>query len=233
MIYNLTLAVLITQIACNIILGQCNANIIPCNDASLAYRSRGNRCEGFYRANIASNALRLVSVTCGEFRFLPQPSEIIEVRTNFDNGQIVFSAEGIPNDLFYRLDCSFAASSGFYWPVKDVLLRETRTREAKNIGLLASLGGYYLPVQAKGRGILADPHPQIIVKLVASTRINKVIWCIKGQKNFVNLPPKSIPAGQCIIIRLPNTLKGKNIIEVRAQAEDQSDWFIKEVAIQN
>lgn len=211
---------------------QCNPSIIPSSNATLAYRSRNNRCEGFYRAKVAANALRLVSVTSGEFRFAAQATEVIEVKTTASSGQVKFTAEGIPNDLYYRLDAEFAAKTGFSWPVKDVLLKETRTQDARNIGLLAKLDQYFLPIQAKGKSASADANPQTLIKFVCTTRISQVLWRVAGQADFATLPGSSFPASRAITLRLPNTLKGKNTIEIRARAEDSTDWMNLSVPLQ-
>lgn len=217
----------------NPLTAQCDANLSPSDNETIAYRTRGNRCEGFYRAKVAANVLRLVSITLGEFRFNPTANEVIEVKIgNTGTGQVQFRAEGIPNDLYYRLDCQFPAQSGFSWPVKDVLLKETRTQDARNIGLLARLNTHYIPVQAKGKTASAETSPQALIKLVCSTRVSKVMWRVSGQKDYVTLPGDSFPAGRNITIRLPNTLKGKNTIEVKAKAADSTDWMNTEVPVQ-
>jgi hypothetical protein len=145
---------------------------------------------------------------------------------------VQFRAEGIPNDLYYRLDCQFSAQSGFSWPVKDVLLKEPRTQDASKIGLLARLNTHYIPVQAKGKTATAEANPQTLIKLVCTTRVSKVMWRISGQKDYVTLPGDSFPAGRNITIRLPNTLKGKNTIEVKAKSADSTDWMNAEVPVQ-
>lgn len=210
----------------------CNPNITPSSNATLAYRPRNNRCEGFYRAKVAANALRLVSITSGEFRFTAQATELIEIKTSASSGQVKFSAEGIPNDLYYRLDAEFPAKTGFSWPVKDVLLKETRTQDARNIGLLAKLDQYYLPIQAKGKSANADSNPQTLIKFVCTTRISQVLWRVAGQANFTTMPGNSFPAGRPITLRLPATMKGKNTIEIRARAEDNTDWMNLSVPLQ-
>lgn len=217
----------------NPLIAQCDANLSPSDNETIAYRTRGNRCEGFYRAKVAANVLRLVSITLGEFRFNPTANEVIEVKIgNTGTGQVQFRAEGIPNDLYYRLDCQFPAQSGFSWPVKDVLLKETRTQDARNIGLLARLNTHYIPVQAKGKTAAAEASPQALIKLVCTTRVSKVMWRVSGQKDYVTLPGDSFPAGRNITIRLPNTLKGKNTIEVKAKSADSTDWMNAEVPVQ-
>lgn len=210
----------------------CNPSITPSANATLAYRNRNNRCEGFYRAKVAANALRLVSVTSGEFRFAAQATELIEIKTTASSGQVKFTAEGIPNDLYYRLDAEFPAKTGFSWPVKDVLLKETRTQDARNIGLLAKLDQYYLPIQAKGQSANADANPQTLIKFVSTTRTSQVLWRVAGEAKFTTLSGSSFPAGKAITLRLPNTLKGKNTIEIRARAEDNTDWMNLSVPVQ-
>lgn len=227
------LSIYILTLCNNFATAQCDANLSPSDNETIAYRTRGNRCEGFYRAKVAANVLRLVSITLGEFHFNPVANEVIEVKIgNVGSGQVQFRAEGIPNDLYYRLDCQFPVQSGFSWPVKDVLLKETRTQDARNIGLLARLNTHYIPVQAKGKTASADTSPQALVKLVCTTRVSKVMWRVSGQKDYVTLPGDSFPAGRNITIRLPNTLKGKNTIEVKAKAADSTDWMNTEVPVQ-
>ena len=230
-LFKLSLMIFICTISGNAA-AQCDTKITPSDNATIAYRSRGNRCEGFYRAKVAANVLRVVSFTLGEFRFNPTATEVIEIKTSGADGAVHFRAEGIPNDLYYRLDCEFPAQSGFSWPVKDVLLKEPRTQDARNIGLLARVGQYYLPVKATGKSAAADASPQALVKLVCTTRVSKVIWRISGQNDYVTLPGDSFPAGRNIIIRLPNSLKGKNTIEVKAKSADGTDWMNVEVPVQ-
>ena len=64
--------------------GQCDNTLTPTHNTKVAYKPRGNRCEGEYSAKIGAPSLELVGFTIGIFSYKLERAESIEIK-NFSN----------------------------------------------------------------------------------------------------------------------------------------------------
>ena len=212
---------------------QCDGSIKPVSNEKIAYKTRENRCEGFFTSKVASNRLRLVSFTLGDFSFAAEEDEIIEIQSN--EPKLVLKAEGIPNDLFYRMDAEITGGS-LKWPVKDVLLQNDRTRLARNIGLLAFredpvLHKVFSPIKAKGKHVAGDQNTLPLLKLICTTSLVIVEWRIKGEEKYRRLEKSSFIAHTPIYIRIPADIKGEKQIQIRAKESSSIEWLNLNISI--
>lgn len=210
---------------------QCDGSIKPVSNEETKYKGRGNRCEGFFTADVAANRLRFVSFTLGDFRFANNDeNEVIIVKSN--EPKLNLRAEGIPNDLYYRMDAQLKSDS-LVWPVKDVLFKEESTRYARNIGLLAfkmdsAKVKIYHPVKAKGRKTMPDPNSLPLIKLTCTTKLSVVEWRVKDEKEekkYQRLDRTYFQAYSTIYLRLPADVKGEKTIQISAQEADSGRWL--------
>lgn len=202
----------------------CDPTIIPSSNPSLKYKDRGNRCEGFYRSKVSQNNFRFVRFTKGNFQFKGKEEEVITLKIPIENTSAQVRAEGIPGDLYYRMDGTISSSTPLDWRLRDVILRDGRTKYARNIGLYAFEGennpDTYIPVIANSnlaeRNMANQPY---VIQIVASTRIEEVKWKLRGDESFKLINDgESFYAGKMIPIRLPKDLaSGDYTLEIEAK----------------
>lgn len=204
------------------LIAQCDPSVMPSADEKLAYRPRGNRCEGFFSPKIAAHRIRIVSFTLGEVRFEADPSEVIEVKAPVED--LKLQAIGIPNDLYYRMDVELRGNS-LQWPVSDVLYQNDQSKLARNIGILAfkqeGKDKVYYPVNIQGKKTaLSEPAKTIILKIVSTTRLAQVAWKIdKTGEKYRPVNGSSFKAFTPVYIRIPADLVGFQSIVIRAVEE--------------
>lgn len=207
--------------------GQCDNAIVPSSNTNLAYKTRGTRCEGFYSAKVSANRLKVVSFTLGDIRFQAQEDEIIEIKSR--EGNLKIKAEGILNDLYYRMDAILDKGTMF-WPVKEVLFQDTRTRYARNIGILANVSNktnnpVFVPVEVVGKKASADPNQTPLLKLVCTTKLAQVQWRVQGESTYRVLEGSGFRAFAPVFIRIPEGITGEKLIQIRAKEENGLEWL--------
>lgn len=199
---------------------QCDDSLRPSENAALSYRTRGNRCEGFYRANVSASSLALVSCTRGDFSFTPENGELITLSLPAGiQGSIDVRAQGIPTTLYYRMDARLAPGETLRWSPADVLLKDERTARPSNIGLLAFRGSgqdrVYYPLVARSRiqPATTTGRQPAILKFMGSQRIAHFQWRLNnGQWKPLTGPFLS---GRAISLSLPEELPGgRHVLEI-------------------
>ncbi len=60
----------------------CDQEIEAIENDETAYMTRGNRCEGFYKSDVASNSIDLMGVLKGQLVYELNESETIEISTS-------------------------------------------------------------------------------------------------------------------------------------------------------
>ncbi len=185
--------------------GQCDNQITPADNAVLRYKYRGNRCEGFYRSKVSAGSLALVSCTLGEFRFKSDPEERITLQVASEKA-VNIRAQGIPIDLYYRMDASLEPDQKLEWDVASVLLKDSKTAKAFNIGLLAfreSEGNkIFYPVKSVSKLLTpANTKDTVLLQLMGSERVESLKWQLN---NGPAIPLKGpFPDGRSIRIKIP------------------------------
>lgn len=227
MLHNCYFAFFLVTVSTVQCLSQCDNTIVPSSNANLAYKTREGRCEGFYSAKVAANRLKVVSFTLGDIRFQAQEDEVIEIKS--PEARLKIKAEGIPNDLYYRMDAVLDKGT-MIWPVKEVLFQDTRTRYARNIGILANVSDkvshpIYVPVKVVGKKASADPSQTPLLKLVCTTRLTQLQWRVQGESTYRVLEGSSFRAFAPIYIRIPEGISGEKLIQIRAKEENGLEWL--------
>ncbi|MBK8655628.1 MAG: hypothetical protein IPN20_17345 [Haliscomenobacter sp.] len=178
--------------------GQCDNQITPADNAVLRYKYRGNRCEGFYRSKVSAKSLALVSCTLGEFRFKSDPEERITLQVASEKA-VNIRAQGIPIDLYYRMDASLEPDQKLEWDVASVLLKDSKT--AKLLISDYSLFGNpkatkFLPGKSVPAIPLKGPFPDgrsIRIKIPAPDSREKTQVLLIKYKTPNGLHEKSLP----------------------------------------
>jgi hypothetical protein len=92
----------------------------------IEYRWRQNRCEGFYRSNVSSGDLELVSLLVGRLGGETTRNAQLEIVApavhRSLSGPVRIRAVAIPPRTYYRMDASVSPGGRLSWPLADVLL---------------------------------------------------------------------------------------------------------------
>lgn len=204
---------------------QCDPNIEPSSSSSLRYQPRGNRCEGFYRSKVGSASLELISCTLGEFRFKNEASEVITLSLPATTKQAVkVRAQGIPLNLYYRMDASLEAGKPLNWEPAAILLRDPITSRDYNIGLLAFQGEgvqqVFFPVASQSKLLAkSSVKDSLILQFMGSARMASFKWQIDAGP----LTPLkgSLPDGRPVRLKISANLpKGPHTLTVKYRAQN-------------
>ena len=213
----------------------CAPELSPVESWKLAYRNRGNRCEGFYRAKVSSGSIDIVGVVNGNFHFELSENEVIEVSTSFiQNQPINVRATGIPLKIYYRMDAQIAPDQKLNWAISDVIFSQKLS--AKKIGVFGWIGEEadktYVPVTAVAKIGSQAKDGKIRLYLRASVDIGDTHWRFSkvtdgacdpfGQWERVG---KSYRTGQPISITLAPSKTQKLCVEVAAQEKSNARWL--------
>ncbi len=100
--------------------GQCDNTLKPSDNPKVAYKTRGNRCEGAYTAKVGAPSLDIVSFTIGKFSYKLEKSEIIKIENPFGSN-IFVRASALPLNTYYWMDAYLEKDKTLKWEIKDVL----------------------------------------------------------------------------------------------------------------
>lgn len=114
----------------------CDQDLNPAAASPLAYRLRGDRCEGTYIQDVAATALKLASFTESyESYDLTAARPLLVEWTPTANAAVHIRAQSLRSRVYYRMDSDRAVGSGsFSWPI-DVLA--ALRLEKSDLGVLA------------------------------------------------------------------------------------------------
>lgn len=220
--------VLISNLYLSALSAQCDPNLEAADNSTLRYQPRGNRCEGFYRSKVSAASLELIACTQGDFRFKNEAGEIITLSLPSAGKQSVqVRAQGIPINLYYRMDASLQGSQSLNWEVSPVLLKDTRTSRAYNLGLLAFTGEgnqkVYYPVSSQSKLLpKAAGQDSLVLQFMGTARLAS----FKYQLDQEPLKPLtgSFPDGRPIRLKLSGNLpKGRHTLVVKYRAQNDTE----------
>ena len=113
----------------------CDQDLNPAATNPLAYRLRGDRCEGVYIQDVAATALRVASFTESYESFDLAAGRPLLVEWTPQGTAVHIRAQSLRSRLYYRMDSDRSAGSGsFSWPMD--LLAALRL-EKPELGVLA------------------------------------------------------------------------------------------------
>lgn len=218
----------------NFSFGQCDNTLHPSDNAQVAYKSRGDRCEGEYSARVGAPSLEIVSLTIGTFAYKLEQTESIQIK-NPTGTDINIRSSAIPIRTYYRMDAFLANGQTLKWDIKDVIYN--LKIPSNSLGVYGWAGPdndkTYVPVKPissiydkTNTNIFLIVRPSAKV-LSAKYRYATVAQNLHQYKD-VN---RSFETGQPIVITLPSDLQGSYLIEITAQLESGSGWIKRQYKI--
>ncbi|MCI5166977.1 MAG: hypothetical protein D3903_13005 [Candidatus Electrothrix sp. GM3_4] len=214
-------------------------SLIPVDNPIIAYKQRGNRCEGFYKARI-SVSLDLVSLLYGKLTFTPSTLHVISPKVR--KQRILAQAVGIPLKTYYRLDALIEPDKSFEWPLNLVKKMKLRPEQIGLFGKLSDKKDMYVPLTVAESKAISPTSLDLNLKLRASTDVSIVKWrknTMKGELCDLSendwdsgdpITPTSAGrfyAGQ--LIELPpsslSSEKSNFCIEFAAQTAETGKWL--------
>ena len=207
------------------------SRVRPLSGSPSQYRSRGNRCEGLYEADVGSLSLDLLSFTVGPLQYELKQGVELEVSAGNKDAPVNVRAVAKPLRTYYQMDATLAPGSSLIWPVSDVLLPEGLT--ADRIGVFGWKGPeaakIFVPISVVRRGA-AHPAGQPVLTVRPSSDAqaikSRVAERAQGRcARFSNWVDQrgAVLAGEPVAITLAN-LTGSLCIEVAASSETSNEW---------
>lgn len=210
-------------------------------DTDIGYHRYSNRCEGFYRAAVASHPFAVVGLTIGPLRYDIDPGEVLEVSPPYHKGAVRIRAMAIPNKTYYRMDAALAAGQKLSWPIKDVIHKRPYELTCDKIGLLAMKREkgeeIYLPVQADPRKAPGDADNRF--HLILSPAFDFAVFKHRTIQTLANgkkiagawedprTQMRIYRMGTPLTILLPPDSTGALEVEVAGRIKNQESWITK------
>lgn len=210
-------------------------NLTPVQNPVIAYKLRGNICEGFYQASVSAGSLDLVSLLHGQLTFTPgQNTPLCITSPDVHKQAIHVQAVGIPLKTYYRLDAVLQPGGTLNWPLNIVNGMSVRPEQIGLFGQLADDKDSYVPLAVTGAA--AAPAAPLNLILRSSVDVSIVKWrqnamrgtqCDLSQSEWQSITPDfggRFFAGQPIALSLPQQ-QNNFCIEFAAQNADFADWL--------
>lgn len=162
----------------------CDPELERDSDSEMAYRARGDRCEGLYRLSVNSDDLVVKSWTTWYENFDPaadRPLELSWSTPSDVSGPVYVRATSLEPRTFFRMDTRRStAETSWPWPTQ--LLARLRLGRG-DLGVLSWAplpagedGRVYLPLSVR-QGGEAEPF-EYRVALVPGQRLTEVSWAV-------------------------------------------------------
>jgi hypothetical protein len=221
---------------------QC-ATLHPLPNSSFNYRDRGNRCEGFYVADVGATTMEPISFQQGTLGYELKPGTRLLVTVPGQTQSVHVRAVAIPARTYYRMDAVLNPGASLTWPVDDVLLPEHLTPE--RIGVLAWKGSEQnktlLPVRVENTGA-TSPGSHVLSAVLTvrpSFDVQRIKWrsaAVAGTdcSEFGPWHDSSAPqvlAQQPVRLSLGG-LEGEHCIDIAAEAESSNEWTTTRVKLE-
>ncbi len=212
-------------------------------DDSISYRLReDNFCEGFYRSNLGTPGLEVVSLLNSPLDYDLERDMLLRISAPQIKAQAVrVSVVGIPLKLYYRLDAEIAPGGSLHWPL-DILVQEKI--QARNLGLVGRLSDAEsilvpLSVNSVDQAVAVQPAQ---LSLRSSVDVDKVQWRYAevdsdncgNWSDWQAVQPKYgkvFRSGRPISLTLPSLPSAQLCVEVAAQPST-GEWLKQLLRIQ-
>lgn len=208
-------------------IGQCDNTLKPSDNPKVAYKTRGNRCEGAYIAKVGAPSLDIVGFTIGQFSYKLERSEMITIKNLFGSN-IFIRASALPLNTYYRMDAFLEKDKTLKWEIKDVLF--DLNIPSNSLGVYGWSGTekekVFLPVKPVSfSNSKSDNKLYLVIRSSSKVLGVKYRYAPLGLNfsKYENIN-ETIRAGQPIVIVLPANLEGEHIVEVAAMLESKSEW---------
>lgn len=225
----------------------CDASLTPIDNWALQYRTRGERCEGFYEAEISSgNTLEIVGLTLGLFSYALEEGVNVSLSCPLlDDASVHVRAVGIPLKMYYRMDAAIGPGQSLTWPLNDVLFPQQIPSD--DVGVLAwlreaeheSASRVYVPVFTTTAAGQPASDERINLYVRSSVDVEAVQWRVSGQCEgicqemsvWTNAERPAYRAGKPIRIELLPSGTERVCVEVAARNQVTGDWLKRSVVL--
>ena len=168
----------------------CDPGLTGSLRSPVAYRQRGDRCEGIYALQVSSTQIRLVSMV-ETFAYDPGAPEALQVTWSRPAGNdrpIRLRAQSLQPRTYYRMDTVIGASKPTYeWP-SDVLSSLKLPSDAIGVLGWTYLEGedhkIYLPLRIS-QGRAPDRDSEYLVAIVPDSRLREIYVTLAPVKRQV------------------------------------------------
>jgi hypothetical protein len=206
-------------------------------DQAIAYRDRGNRCEGFYESQVSVGSLSLVGLLIGKLDFDSKKNSMLSISSpSIRNQEVHVQAVGIPMKTYYRLDAWLQPGESLEWPLDIIKKKRLSSDHIGLFGQLVAEPTLYVPLTLLDESTGTSPTV-LTLTLRASVNVGAVQWrkvSLHGQKcgDMSKAVWQSIaPAwgdyfysGEAITLELPQ--QHKNFcIEFATRQEGTGTWL--------
>ena len=221
---------------------KCDA-LVPAQ-GQIEYRWRENRCEGFYRSNVSSGDLELVSLLIGKLTVgIAKNAQLEIVAPTIQRslgGPIHVRAVAIPPRTYYRMDAVLNPGTPLSWPVGDVLAPSQLSLD--RIGVFGWVDGsperVFVPVRVVPAGqAMGASGEQVELRVRSSSASDWMRWRahIEGASPQ-DLPPwqdasKAVEAWKPVAIALPSDGAGILRVDVRAKPQNSDQTQLLSVRV--
>ena len=186
---------------------QCDNTLKPSDNAQVAYKPRGNRCEGTYIAKVAAPSLDVVGFTKGMFNYKLDKSEVITIE-NTSGSNIFIRASALPLNTYYRMDAALEKNTAFKWMVKNVLFN--LNIPSNSLGIYGWKGSekqkIFVPVKPVSSSYKPDKKYYLIIRTSANVLEVKYRYASGADFSSYQSVGGKARAGQPIVIVLLKTL---------------------------
>ena len=224
----------------------CDPVLTPFPGSDLGYGSHGNRCEGFYVANVSSESLEVVSVLQGILLFDWKPDVVLQVSApDFTQGPVNVRAVAIPLKTYYRMDGTVAPQQSMQWPIKDIVF--PGQLKAPRLGVYGWVGSEndktFVPLRVTQKDSSKSSRSQAKTYLILRSSVDvdtvlsrystvKSNQCAKfAEWQEQNSAP--VNAGWPVTITLPefSGKKGDLCLEFAAKEKNNDEWLKLQIRI--
>lgn len=222
----------------------CDPTITSVDNYQLGYRSREDRCEGFYRSEVGARSIEIVGLIKGNFGFKLDRKEVVEITSSVvTNSLINVRAVGIPIKTYYRMDAQITPSQKLVWPIGDVIYPQNLS--SRKIGVFGWIEGQghktYVPISAEANlaPAVSDARIRLFVRTsvdveVVKWRFSKVVNgdCVKFEKwNDTDSHKSLYRTGEPIRITLPSNLSGDLCFDIVAREKNRARWLKRSIRV--
>jgi hypothetical protein len=214
-------------------------------DTRLGYHAYSNRCEGFYRATVSSQAFTVVGLTIGPLRYEIDPGEVLEIALPHHRRAVRIRALPIPDKTYYRMDAALGAAKKLRWPIRDVILKRPYELTCDQMGVLAidgdKDGDIYLPVRAlpSKAPVVTDKRFHLVLSLsydFADFKYRTIKSPANGQKivgawEDPSEKKRIYRLGSPLTILLSPGLVGIVDVEVAGKIKNQENWMTRRLRL--
>ena len=213
----------------------CAREVVPAQDSTIAYRARGNRCEGFYQRNDAATPLKLelLGVHASEFPSITLGKDVelaFRVAGDLPNGGVrELHAVSIRPRHYYAMDTQEVPRDGrFAWD-GSVLAASSTPMRANQLGVYACSAGcltqapgtVIIPVVWEGGTARGAPREVRVAfrSSVSLVRYGFTMLSDRGEKASGGTEPGHWPAERPMWLTLPPVTPGVWALDIAADAE--------------